>query len=132
VQIVVANTDGSSPITLGDDSVRLFISDFRVEPKYKVQVSELYRSSNVAVFARGNQQYQIQFRVEKLHASTDAAAVWFFDHPGTIPGQGKLTITAGATVRYFPDATKASIKPVLLCGVSTTFEYIFMSSHVMT
>lgn len=57
------------------------------------QVNRLIGGAQVRVADRGNVVNTLAFRVRRTHASPDAAALFYIDHPGSIPRVGAVTIT---------------------------------------
>lgn len=50
-----------------------------------VQVEQLFRATQVSVFARGNRQEKLALNVIRIHASVRAAFRWWLLHPRSCP-----------------------------------------------
>ncbi len=103
----------SAPVPLTGISPEEWVEGLTGPCDWAEQVNRLIGGAQVRVADRGNVQNTLTFRIRRTHASADAAALFYLDHPGSVPHVANVTLTivnlAGRTIAT-RTMTSAAIK----------------------
>lgn len=116
-------------VTLGDDAAGDYILDSGGSHQRIVQQTPLAGGSAPFFAPRGNATNQRSFTISKEHATIDAAALWWNEHPDTLADTDTLTITEGASVSTMT-ALLVAVQRGELTGKSTTLSYQFIGGPI--
>lgn len=100
------------------------VSGYRAGGRCLVQENPTPEAKDMDVFTRKNRALVIQLRVERCHATRDAAAKFARDELELIGKRGTLIDYQSPQVRY-PDGVMESVECLLLCGLTTIHHYTF-------
>jgi hypothetical protein len=117
--------------TLADDAAgaTLPISGFQPRMAGVPQISRLFRAPNVAVFARGNRQWELKGTVQTDHGTAAAATAFINTQAAAIPDYVDVQITQDASVIYLTPAVFVGFEPRLI-GESSSITYMFVGGKV--
>jgi DNA-binding XRE family transcriptional regulator len=122
----------ASPLVLGDDDARLWISQYLPRFELAVQISPLFRAINAKVFQRSNATWTIAFQVDRTFDDLASAQAFVLDYPATIPTQGTIEILQSHRRRYFKNAALREFRVVSFIGVSLQLAYAFSAESTST
>lgn len=129
---------GGSYATLADESVVGGTGD-RIsgyQPRMTKEVQQVNLAFRDYGFNqdRGNQNWVLNFTVDRQHASVDAAFDFISDNASFFSGQQNydLKITTGATVIYMDNASLTNFDPDPHSDQSSKIRYTFIGSRYTT
>lgn len=123
---------GGSPLVLGDDSQRLWLSCYLPKVEWSVQVSQLFRSASVKVYPRLNQRWTLTFQVDRTFNQSADALAFLLDYPASVPTQGTLEVFQAERRRFFKNATLSELRVLSVVGVTVQLAYTFTAESTST
>jgi len=111
------------------------VESFKIDGREVVQAEPVVRAAAIVPFARGNSLHTIAFRVERTHATAQAAQAFVANHHATLVKSGTLTIIAqsnvgsGTTNTVFAAAAIETHSGWFL-GARTFHEYVVIAGGV--
>lgn len=82
-----------APVPLTGISLEEWVEGLTGPCDWAEQVNRLIGGAQVRVADRGNVVNTLTFRIRRTHASPDAAALFYLDHPGAVPHVAAVTFT---------------------------------------
>jgi hypothetical protein len=119
---------GGKAFVLADDAGGATVQDgFCPKQTRILQSQPLFRGSYKANLARFNLENRLQFTVERVFATVEAALNFMASHADQVPVAGTLTLynrsSTGQASRSLDNAVMASVECVEHVGVSCKFQY---------
>ena len=106
------------------------ISGYAVPLKQEPQTERLALSATSFVANRGNSLYSLRFRVDRQHASPDAALSFAATHPAAMGALGTcdIQVVVGSTTLVLGVASLTELTPEPHSDMNTVFNYSFVGS----
>lgn len=135
IEYRAAAVGGSGYSVLADESVSTLaasISGYHPHVTRSPQITPAYGASVVVTIDMGNARYGVEFTVDRVHATADAALLFILQEPLNYAGNVDLKITVGSQVVYLTATTLTSLDPDPHSDQSSKIKYAFSGGNYTT
>jgi hypothetical protein len=115
--------------TIGDDTTKAPIRDYKPRMAGIVQSTPLFRGANQFVAARGNRLWEVRFIVEDNQDTADLAMDSIQSLAEAIPDLVDLQIVEGGKTSYLTPAVFTAFEPGY-AGRNTLFAFTFVGKNL--